>query len=183
MNIKLMLSVTLGVAALTFSGLAASVDMANGHCMAKLYSANLESIPAVDGYLLHRQWPTNDGTGDSLEIAIDVRVPSNLPGFDNLATGVRTSFMVALERDYQVYAECTMNASRIITQRGRLRFTLGIEGTGAKVNSHAGLCDMNPWMDGIQPGMPVIFDGDEAKVYSVFKGAKTMVSEVKFEML
>ena len=183
MNIKSMLSVTLGVAAFTFAGVAASVDLDNGHCMARISWADVKSAPAVEGYLLHRQWASSEGMSDSLEIAIDVRVPNNLPGFGTLATGVRSKLVVALERDRQVYAECIMNASPVITERGRLRFTLGIEGAGTELSSRAGLCDMNPWMDGIQPGMPVIFDGDEATAYSVFKGVKTMISEVRFDQL
>ena len=183
MNIKSMLSVTLGVAALTFSGLAAAVDMADGHCMARLDAAPMGSAPAADGYLLHTQRVTAEGTVDGLEIGIDVWVPNKLPGFQNLATAVNTTFVVALHRDNQVYAECTMNASPVITDRGHLQFTLGAEGSGAAMKWRAGLCDMDVWTDGIQPGTPVIFDGDEATIYATFKGMRTMVKAVKFELL
>ena len=183
MGTKAKLGIVLGAAALTFAGLASAIDMGHVDCMAKFEPKAVGGTSPAGGFLLHRQWSIDLSKGEGVDIYVEVPVPAKVPGLFNLEQAMKSSLFVTLARGKTVYAECTADVDATVTAKGLLRYEMIIASEGGGIKTHGGVCDIDPWTDGVQLGVPIAYGGEVVRAYIVYGKEMSPLTEGVIDLM
>jgi len=182
MKTRSVLTTAVVTALFVVCGSVAQGGLADAHC-----GANFDRVQIgggdVDAFVLHR-WIRNDDTRaqgdiDIIDIVVDVPVPNKLPGFDTLSNALDASFIVTFNHGgsrANIYAKCYVYPSRALGLSGKLSYAMRIEDEDGKITHHGGVCDIDPWTAGVQPGVPDMLLGDVLTTYTPYDGNMVLVS-------